>query len=263
MAAPTYTAHALVLKKTKLGESDLILTLLADDGSQLRVVAKGARKPQSSFASRLELFCEVETLCAKGRSLDIVKEARLVNGHESLRFDMTKATAAGPMAELLAKLSQPELENRVLFDASCVAFDALDAADAVHAPALCAAHLLKTLAYGGLRPSFSQCVGCGAPAACSAISAAPGAVWFSYAEGGILCEECHRQADALRIPAYQPQWGRELLHARFSQVPNLQIPQGAALGVLQMTRELINAHVGTRLKSLEFLLTQSYLFSEE
>lgn len=45
MASPTYRCNALVLKKTKLGESDLILTCLKDDGSQLRAVAKGARKP--------------------------------------------------------------------------------------------------------------------------------------------------------------------------------------------------------------------------
>ena len=55
MASATYTARAIVLRKTKLGESDLIVTLLAQDGSQARAVAKGARKPSSPFAARLEL----------------------------------------------------------------------------------------------------------------------------------------------------------------------------------------------------------------
>ena len=81
MARPTYTARVIVVRKTKLGESDLILTLLAEDGSQLRAVAKGARKPKSSFASRLELFSVADVLCAKGRSLDVVSEARLVEGN--------------------------------------------------------------------------------------------------------------------------------------------------------------------------------------
>ena len=62
MARPTYTTRAIVIKKTKLGESDLILTLLAQDGAQLRVIAKGARKPQSPFASRLELFAVSDLL---------------------------------------------------------------------------------------------------------------------------------------------------------------------------------------------------------
>ncbi|MEG2982380.1 MAG: recombination protein O N-terminal domain-containing protein [Raoultibacter sp.] len=41
MAQQTYTARVIVLQKTKLGETDLILTLLAEDGAQIRAVAKG------------------------------------------------------------------------------------------------------------------------------------------------------------------------------------------------------------------------------
>ena len=68
MAGPTYSLHAIVLRKTKLGESDLILTLLAEDGRQVRAVAKGARKPNSAFSSRLEIFAEVEALMASGKN---------------------------------------------------------------------------------------------------------------------------------------------------------------------------------------------------
>ena len=92
MARPTYTARVIVVRKTKLGESDLILSLLTEDGSQLRAVAKGARKPKSSFASRLELFSVADILCAKGRSLDVVSEARLVEGNAALRNDIERAS---------------------------------------------------------------------------------------------------------------------------------------------------------------------------
>ena len=78
MAQPTYSVRGIVLRKTKLAETDLIVTLLADDGTQRRAVAKGARKPSSTFASRLELYAEADLLCSVGRSLDVVKEARLV-----------------------------------------------------------------------------------------------------------------------------------------------------------------------------------------
>ena len=73
----TYRCRAIVLDKTKLGESDLILTLLADDGRQVRAVAKGARKPGSKLAARCELCCEVDLLLAHGRNLDIVSQAAL------------------------------------------------------------------------------------------------------------------------------------------------------------------------------------------
>ena len=85
MAQSTYNARVLVLRKTKLGESDLILSLLAQDGSQIRAVAKGARKPTSQFSSRLELYSQADVLLAQGRTLEIVKEARLIAGNAALR----------------------------------------------------------------------------------------------------------------------------------------------------------------------------------
>ena len=52
MGERTRNDRVVVLRKTKLGESDLILTLLSSDGSQIRAVAKGARKPKSPFSTR-------------------------------------------------------------------------------------------------------------------------------------------------------------------------------------------------------------------
>ncbi|MEI3230765.1 MAG: DNA repair protein RecO [Gordonibacter pamelaeae] len=162
MASATYTARAIVLRKTKLGESDLIVTLLAQDGSQVRAVAKGARKPSSPFAARLELYSSVDLLCSEGRSLDIVKEARIASSNERLRRDLEHAACAAPMAELLDRVTQEGLANPRLFALTEAALDALDGALAPQAPAVCAAHLLKALAFSGLRPSLSSCAVCGA-----------------------------------------------------------------------------------------------------
>lgn len=89
MSQPTYGARGIVLRKTKLGEGDLVVTLLSEDGSQLRAVAKGARKSTSPFASRLELYSVADALLARGRSLDIVKEARLVAAQTLVALDET------------------------------------------------------------------------------------------------------------------------------------------------------------------------------
>ena len=50
----TYRTKAIVLDKTKLKETDLILTLVGESGRQIRAVAKGARKPGSRLAARCE-----------------------------------------------------------------------------------------------------------------------------------------------------------------------------------------------------------------
>lgn len=84
-----------MLDKTKLRETDLIFTLLAENGMQVRAVGKGARKPGSRLAARCELGCTVDALFARGRSLDVISEATLV--HAPL--------GASPSYELLSSVS--------------------------------------------------------------------------------------------------------------------------------------------------------------
>ncbi|HIW75234.1 MULTISPECIES: DNA repair protein RecO [Gordonibacter] len=252
MASATYTTRALVLRKTKLGESDLIVTLLAEDGSQLRAVAKGARKPASPFAARLELYSVVDLLCSEGRNLDIVKEARIVASHERLRRDLEHAACAAPIAELLDRMTQAGLETPRLFALTEAALTRLDAAEPSQAPALCAACLLKALAFCGLRPSLSTCVGCGAEVA---LGRPDELVFVSYREGGIVCPSCRASVEAVGISAGTVAWCRALLGSTFDEVVALKVDPSASFAVLRFCQEWIREHVGAPLKSLTFLFT--------
>lgn len=250
MASPTYATRAIVLRKTKLKESDLICTLLVEDGSQRQVVAKGARKPTSPFASRMELFCEVDVLCAEGRSLDVLKEVRLLAAHATLRDSLELACAAAPMAELLGRVTHPHMAEPRLFQATAVALGALEGSSAEGAPAVTAAHLLKTLAFSGLRPQLSACAACGAP-----VDAAAGGLRLSFAEGGLLCPSCRRLAEG------QPADGRAvaaaawLLATPFAGIVAAPPPVADAFGALRIAQGLVREHVGGRLRSLEFMLS--------
>ena len=251
MAQPTYTVRALVLRRTKLGESDLILTLLAKDGSQKRVVAKGARKTKSSFAARTEPFCIVDALCAQGRSLDILKEARLVAPHAALRQSIEASSAASPMLELLGRVSQSSLENPRLFAATAKALEAMDSADNSHRAALAAAHLLKTLAFSGLRPSLEVCVGCGATLTFPEVGTVP----FSAIEGGVVCEGCRRDLETVPVEAATLCWGQYFLTSTFDAIAERPEDHTATFAVLHLAQSPVRAHIGSPLKSLGFLFT--------
>ena len=101
---PSYPLRALVLRKTKLGETDTILTLLADDGGQVRAVAKGLRKPGGRFGARLEPYAVCDLLLHTGRSLEVVTEAQTVASHSGLREDLDRSAAAAVVADLLDKI---------------------------------------------------------------------------------------------------------------------------------------------------------------
>lgn len=254
MAQQTYTARVIVLRKTKLGETDLILSLLAQNGSQLRAVAKGARRPSSQFASRLELGAEADVLFARGRSLDIVKEVRLCAGNGALRQSIERTAAATPMLELLDRITQADLENPKLFACTSAALCALDGADALHAPAISAAHLLKTFAFAGVRPTLDSCCLCGQPIDAQQADAQVQGIAFSYAEGGVECQACVTP-DAVRINAAIISWARALLGMRFSDIAHTDIDQSSIFGVLRLCQAWAHMHASTNLKSLAFLFT--------
>lgn len=251
MAQPTYTERALVLRRTKLGESDLILTMLAEDGSLARGVAKGARKPKSPFSARTEPLCVVDLLCARGRSLDIVKEARLVSAHDALRGDIEGSAAAMPVLELLGRVAQPSLPNPRLFQAAVRALDAMGAADRSHRLALACASLLKTLAFSGLRPSLERCVGCG-----EAVPLVEGAlVPFSAIDGGVSCAACRRDLETEPVEAATLCWSSYFIGSTFDAVSEGPSDLSASFSVLHLIQSLVRSHVGAPLKSLEFLFT--------
>ncbi|MDO4182382.1 MAG: DNA repair protein RecO [Coriobacteriia bacterium] len=250
MAQPTYTADCLVLNKTKLGETDLILTCLAADGQQLRFVAKGARKPSSSFSSRLELYAVAHVLLARGKSLDICKEARLVQGNTAIRRSLEKATAAAPMAQLLARVSQDGLENPKLYDMTLAALECMEHAPDNKSTLLCAAHLLKTFAFCGLAPSLHVCVGCG-----STVAEEGGGVRFSFQEGGVVCASCKAHVPAQEVPQALLQWADLLLHTRFADIAQLQANAQVESALLALCQSWNQAHLGSPLKALDFLIT--------
>lgn len=251
MAQPTYSTRALVLRRTKLGESDLILTLLDEDGSQKRSVAKGARRPKSSFAARTEPFCVIDALLAKGRSLDILKEARLVAAHDALRCNLEASSAAAPVAELLGRTSQRDLPNPRLFQSAARALEAMDAADDNHRLALSAAELLKILAFSGLRPSLEVCIGCG-----EAVALSDGArISFSAAGGGVLCDACRGIDESVPVDAATLCWAQYFLTSTFDAIAEGPADLSASFAVLHLVQELVRAHIGSSLKSLEFLFT--------
>ena len=152
----TFPLTAIVLRKTKLGETDLILTLLGSDGAQHRAVAKGARKPGGKLAGRGEPGVVFDALIARGRSLDIVSDARIVNAHAMLREDYDLVHVASVMLDFAAAVSQEGLDEPELYALTIKALDALEVCggDPARAERYMLAYLVKAAALCGFHSSI-------------------------------------------------------------------------------------------------------------
>lgn len=245
--ARTYRTRALVLDKTKLKETDLILTLLAEDGRQIRAVAKGARKPGSRLAARCELFCCVDLLLARGRTLDVVSQAELELAPLAVSCDYAHLMAASAVAEVAAHCSYEDAEDPFVYPITLKALEVLgaDGLDDAHLDLIVAAYVFKLLSHVGYRPDYSACVACGDA----------DLTFFSASAGGLLCSSC-----ASSIPGSEPvdansvNWLRSLMALRFDELAIADIDSSTAAMLLAFAHTWAATHLDCRLRSLEFAL---------
>lgn len=242
---PAYRLRALVLRKTKLGETDLIVTLLAADGRQVRAVAKGARKPGARLGGKLEPPAVVDLLLHTGRNLEVVSEAQLVKRHAGVLGDYDRVTAASVVADVLEKLSLADQAEERLFPLAEATLAQLESASGDAIPALVGAFLAKALAMAGYRPSLGTCAACGEADADAGV--------FSFAAGGALCAACAERdtSGAVRVSAEARAALAALLGARMSEVAALGVAPDVVRECLGLLRAFLGYHTGARLRSLD------------
>lgn len=241
---PSYPLTALVLRKTKLGETDVILTLLAQDGRQVRAVAKGLRKPGSKFGARLEPYAVVDLLLHTGKSLEIVAEARTVATNAALREDLDRSMAAAVVADLLDKVSvEGQVEAR-LFALATTTLGVMDTCEVEALKALVVAFLLKAMSMHGYRPQLDVCSSCAGTPATQA---------FSLVQGGVLCAACESlDPSALRFPDELREWLRFLLGSTMSAIAADPPPTDAVSDSFSFVRGFVAYHLPSRLKALDY-----------
>lgn len=242
---PSYPLKALVLKKTRLGETDTIVTLLAEDGRQVRAVAKGARKPGSRFGGRMEPFTVLDLLLHTGRNLDVVSEARTVTSHPELVADLDRSSAAAVVADVLEKIALEGQAEPRLFGLACATLDALDSASPAESCSLVTGFLLKALAMHGYRPEFEACAVCGADV--------PQPTLFSIPRGGVVCDECGTEdVGSQRVDPATVGWLLHLLRSTMSEIAVEPMPDAARADCFAVVRSFVAFHLPARLKALDF-----------
>jgi len=125
---PLYTADALVLRTYKLGEADRIVVFLTRDRGKKRGVAKGARRPRSSFMGALEPLTEVRVAYFEHERRELVA----MNYAEPSRSPLTLGSQdalghVGYFAELLDEWAQEADADDRLYRLGASMLEALSA----------------------------------------------------------------------------------------------------------------------------------------
>src|ERR1035437_1338461 len=110
-----YQTEAIVIKKTKLGEADRILTLFTPDLGKVRAVAKGVRKTKSKLTGHLEMLTHSTISLASGRGLDTITGSQTIDSFITLKDNLDLSSYALYVAELVDQFTADEHENQPLF----------------------------------------------------------------------------------------------------------------------------------------------------
>jgi len=199
MEAPrSYQTQAIIVRQTKLGEVDKIVTIYTPEFGKLKAVAKGACRPGSKLGGNVEPLTYSLLMLARGRTLDIITQSQTIDGFLVLKNDLWHTSCGLYILELIDSFTVENNGNRPLFDLLLDTLQRLCQAD--NSETVLRYFELHLLDYLGYRPQLHRCVSCNAPIK-------PVVNFFSSSQGGILCSHCSQQepdsrplsVDALKI----------------------------------------------------------------
>jgi DNA repair protein RecO (recombination protein O) len=109
---------AILLRKTRLTESSLIVTWLSESHGRIKTVAKGVFRPKSRFVGVLDSLhlCEIRFTPARSGDLHGLREASLVDAFAKVRTDYLRLALAAYAVELIERASEPEFPVPELYD---------------------------------------------------------------------------------------------------------------------------------------------------
>ena len=112
------TTSAILLRRTKLSDTSLIVTWFTEEHGRVKTVAKGARRPRSAFAGKLDLFydAEIQFIRSRKSSLHILKEVAVRDSREGLSRDYARVRLASYFVELVELVTEPEHALPGLYD---------------------------------------------------------------------------------------------------------------------------------------------------
>jgi DNA repair protein RecO (recombination protein O) len=121
---------AIITRLTRLTDTSLIVHWFSEDHGLIKTVAKGALRPKSAFAGKLDLFFEAEIDFAHARRGELhgLREVSIRNWREGLRKNYNATLLAAYCCQLLEASIEPEHPDPPLYDLLLRALNHIDTA---------------------------------------------------------------------------------------------------------------------------------------
>lgn len=246
-----YQTDAIVIKKTKLGEADTILTFYTPDRGKIQGFAKSLRKTKSKMAGHLELITHSRVTFARGRSLDTITGSQTIDSFVPLKNDYKLMSYALYIIELVNQFTPEHYEDYNLFRLLLETLKNLCRTDDIETLLrFFEIHLLSEVGY---RPQLHHCVNCRK-------ELEPVMNTFSPASGGVLCPECgYKSASVLfSLSVNALKVLRFFQSNDYDTASRLKVPPGLSIELEKVLRGYIRYLLEKDLRSVAWLDSLKY-----
>jgi DNA repair protein RecO (recombination protein O) len=242
----TYSTEAIVLRQRRLGDADKIITLFTPNFGRIEAVAKGVRRPKSRLAGHVEVLSHCNLLLHRGRSLDIVSQAQLLENYRPLREDLSLVSRSLYAAELVERFTDTAMDSFPTFSLLVETLRVLAAAESPPDTVL-RSFEMRLLDELGYRPQLEACVSCDA-------SLGEETNFYSGMAGGALCPSCRPEGsisgpmsvNALKVL-------RVMQRATFADVARISLDMQLQAELERHLRDHINYTLEREVRSAAFL----------
>ncbi|NLB82194.1 MAG: DNA repair protein RecO [Clostridiaceae bacterium] len=176
----------LIIKETKVGEGDKIITMLTSELGIIQAAAKGARSYKSKFLAGCQLFCYTAFDLREKTKLFSVVSAEPIHTFYEIRNDFERLSLAVYFCDLLNEIGTD------LHNADTMLSLALNTlyllSKSTNLTQLKATFELRLICETGFAPELYSCVKCGNKSDNN---------FISTQDGGMLCNTCSSQTNIL------------------------------------------------------------------
>jgi DNA repair protein RecO (recombination protein O) len=112
------STHGIILRTRPLTETSLIVHWLTPQLGRVATVAKGARRPKSPFAGKLDLFYAADFSFSRSRTSELhnLREVKLRETHAAIREDIVKLQQAAYAAAFIEQATETETPVPEIFE---------------------------------------------------------------------------------------------------------------------------------------------------
>ncbi|MCP4632426.1 MAG: DNA repair protein RecO, partial [candidate division Zixibacteria bacterium] len=179
-------SRGVVISVQDSGETSRLAEVFTEQYGLLKVLAKGARRPESRFGAATETLTTIQGVFYMKEDSDIanLSAADIITPFQEIHENLEKLAYGSGWAEFLNANLPPGEPQKRLYNAFLTALNDIEAISPDQNEKFFWAHLLKFIALLGFKPEFMICSGC---------SIGKSDDWmFSVENGRLYCKNCSR-----------------------------------------------------------------------